>query len=103
VFGDAEDLFHYELVLEPSRRLVFYVNDELNRPLDARLLQGRWILNPADPSPMTGVFTSSEDGAYLFATLPNAQDAEHIHVQVEVLKDDQWVGMEFFIPSTREP
>ena len=98
-FGDAEDRFHYELLLREDAQVVFYVNDEFNQPLDVRALQGRWTLNPDQPRPITGAFTPSEDGAYFLAQLPPAQGAGAIHVEVAVLKDGQWVGMEFFLPA----
>lgn len=96
-FGDAEDLFHFELALEPSNRLVFYVNDESNHPLDVRILQARWTLNPDDPHPATGTFTASPDGASFSTTLPPIT-TNQAHVEVAVLKSTQWVAMEFFLP-----
>ena len=44
-FGDANDLYHYELVRSSDRRILLYVNDHYNRPLDTRALSGRWVLN----------------------------------------------------------
>ena len=99
-FGDAEDLFHFELVLEPSNRLLFYVNDALNRPLDVRTLQARWTLNPDAPSPLLGSFVPSPDGAYFSATLPPIT-TNQAHMEVAVLKGTQWVAMEFFLPVAR--
>ena len=96
-FGDAEDLYHYELLLGPNRQLIVYVNDDLNRPLDVRTLQARWTLNPDDPHPATGTFTASPDGAYFSATPPPIT-TNQAHVEVAVLKGTQWVAMEFFLP-----
>lgn len=96
-FGDADDLYHYELLLEPSHRLILYVNDEHNAPLDVRPLTGRWTLNPDAPSPVSGAFTPSEDGAYFFATLPSLE-SDPVHVKVAVLKGDVWAEMEFYLP-----
>ncbi len=99
-FGDADDLYHYEVLLKDQRQLVLYVHDELNRPLDVRGLKGQWALNPDDASPMGGSFTPSDDGAYFVAQLPPS-DAEVLHVEVAVLKGRQWVRMEFYLPTPR--
>jgi hypothetical protein len=99
-FGDADDIFHYELVLEESGRLIFYVNDESNHPLNVRTLTGRWILDPDAASPATGMFAPAEDGAYFLALLPLERwlQAEAIPVEVAVMKDGEWIGMEFHLP-----
>lgn len=96
-FGDADDLYHYEALLQPGPRLVIYVNDEHHRPLDVRVLQGRWTLDPDGGSPVTGVLSPSEDGAYFFAALP-PRPGELAHVKIAVLKGDVWAEMEFFLP-----
>lgn len=98
-FGDAEDLYHYELLLESPQRLVLYVNDELNHPLDTRTLQARYLLNPDGPAPVVGQFVPSHDGQYLLASLPSGA-SDSLHVKIEVLKDGQWVGLEFVLPMT---
>ena len=102
VFGDAEDQYHFELLLQPPTQLIFYVNDETNRPLDVRTLRARWTLNPDDPHPVTGTFTASSDGASFSATLPLLNTPE-AHVEVAVLKGTQWVSMEFFLPVSSSP
>lgn len=103
-FGDADDIFHYELVLEPSGRLRFYVNDAHNTPLDVRTLQGRWIVNPGQPISVHGVFSPSVDGACFTAELPLAVVPEGpIPVEVGVQKDAQWVSMEFQLPRPSGP
>ena len=100
-FGDADDLYHYEVLLESSNRLILYVNDEHNAPLDARSLTGHWTLNPDAPSPISGAFTPSEDGTYLFATLPSLE-SDPVHVKVAVLKEDVWAEMEFYLPQPKD-
>jgi hypothetical protein len=98
-FGDADDQYHYELVLEPSGRLQFYVSDEYHRPLDVRALQGRWTLNPGAPISLSGVFTPAADGGQFTAELPLAvAPAGAVQVEVAVLKAGQWVAMEFQLP-----
>ncbi len=97
-FGDANDLYHYELVSGPKNQFFLYVNDHLNRPMDVRGLQGRWILNPDGPTPLTGFFTPSEGGTFFMGELPPLHSSYPLHVKVEVLKKGQWVGMEFFLP-----
>jgi len=99
-FGDADDLYHYEVLLDAPHQLRLYVNDEHNRPLNTRLLQGRWTLDPDDPSPRTGTFTSSIDGAYFVAPLPPLT-ADPVHVEVAVLKGTIWAKMEFYLPAPR--
>jgi len=101
-FGDADDLYHYEVLLQDERQLVLYVNDELNRPLSVRGLKGQWTLNPGGDSPMRGSFTPSPDGAYFLAQLPST-DADPLHVEVAVLKGRQWVRMEFYLPVLPSP
>jgi len=103
LFGDAEDLYHYEVVLESVNRLILYVNDELNQPLDVRTLKGRWTLNPDSQTPTTGPLAASEDGSQFVARLPAESNTTSLHVLVEVLKDGQWVGMEFVLPREAPP
>ena len=99
LFGDADDLYHYEVLLNERGQLVLYVNDGLNRPMSVRSLQGRWTLNPDDRSPKTGTFHPSADGTYFVADLPEGlANPESLHVEVEVLKGRQWVSMEFYVP-----
>ncbi len=103
-FGDADDVYHYEVLLEAPNRLVLYVNDEHNQPLDTRSLKGRWTLNPDEPAPVSGDFAPAEGGAYLVATLPPLDDPHPkdvgagVHVEVAVQKDGVWAEMEFFLP-----
>lgn len=102
-FGDAEDLYHYELLVEPPDRLILYVNDEHNQPLDTQALQARWKLNPDDEEPIPGDFVPAEDGSRFLAVLPPQDMLQPIHLEIEVLKDSQWVGMEFFLmPGTAQ-
>ena len=100
-FGDADDQDHYELVLEPSGRLQFYVSDEHNQPLDVRALQGRWTLNPGTDISLSGAFTPSADGGQFTADLPIAVvPAGAIQLEVAVQKAGQWVAMEFQLPRS---
>lgn len=96
-FGDADDLYHYEVVLDASRQLRLYVNDERNRPLNVQRLQGRWTLDPDRPSPLRGTFAPSVDGGYFLATLPPIT-TDPIQLEVAVLKGKLWVTMEFSLP-----
>ena len=98
-FGDADDLYHYEALLERPHRLILYVNDEHNQPLDVRPLTGRWTLDPDGSNPTTGAFRPEDSGRYFFADLPLSAGPEPIHVKVEVLKGDTWAAMEFFLPT----
>ena len=96
-FGDADDLYHYEILLDAPGTLRLYVNDEHNRPLNTKLLHGRWTVDPDSPAPRTGAFTPSIDGGYLTAPLP-ALSGDDVHVEVAVLKDSRWAAMEFDLP-----
>jgi len=98
-FGDADDLYHYEVLFEGSR-VILYVNDELNRPLDVLPLEGRWVLNPDDPVPVTGTFDAEDSGRYFYSDLPIETDAPSAHLKVEVLKDGIWAPLEFFLPRS---
>ncbi len=101
-FGDANDIYHYELVPESDDRLVLYVNDHLNKPMDTRSLNGRWILNPDDPKPLTGFFTPSPDGSFLIGQLPKKMAKNETHILVSVLKNNNWADMEFYLPPTSQ-
>ena len=96
-FGDADDLYHYEVLLKPGNRIVLYVNDEHNHPLNTSELQGRWTLNPDSETPTEGVFTSQEEGIYLMADLPSIS-SDTVHIEVAVLKEETWARMEFYLP-----
>ena len=98
LFGDADDLYHYEVLLDAPHRLRLYVNDERNRPLNVRLLQGRWTLDPDGPSPAGGAFTPAIDGAYFSAELPPLA-SDPVHIEVAVLKGTVWAAMEFDLPA----
>lgn len=98
-FGDADDLYHYEVLLNGQRQLVLYVNDSLNRPMSVRGLKGEWRLNPDEPSSIRGAFHPSSDGAYFVAELP-PHHADPLHVEVAVLKGRVWVRMEFSLPAS---
>lgn len=97
-FGDADDLYHYEVLLNGPRQLILYVNDDLNRPLDVRTLRGEWRLNPDEPAEIRGTFRPTNDGAYFIAALP-ATAVNPLHVEVAVLKGHVWARMEFYIPA----
>ena len=96
-FGDADDVYHYEVLLDPPRRLRLYVNDEHNQPLDVRSLEGRWTLEPDGDAPTRGPFTPSPDGAGFLADL-SPPSGDPVHVEVAVRKDDVGAPMEFFLP-----
>ena len=99
-FGDADDLYHYEVLLDSPRQLRLYVNDERNRPLNTKFLQGRWTLDPDGPAPRRGTFTPTIDGAYLTAPLPPGL-GDPVHLEVSVLKGTTWAPMEFYLPHPR--
>lgn len=93
VLGDADDQYHYEVLIEDDE-LRAYVNDERNQPLDARRLTGRWIHITPEGDETTYPFRPSADGAYFIGTIP--PDVGMILIcRIEVLKGAEWVGMEF--------
>ena len=96
-FGDADDLYHYELLLDAPHQLRLYVNDSQNRPLNVRPLEGQWTLNPDRPDAVTGPFLPSIDGAYFLGQLPPVL-SDPVHVEVAVLKGRLWAKMEFELP-----
>ena len=99
MFGDADDLYHYEAVRTRDQRLILYVMDDESRPLDARTLTGRWTVHPDSTTPIAGAFESEPRGAFLVAPLPSAIGTEDpLAVKVEVRKGESWVGMEFALP-----
>ncbi|MBI3322415.1 MAG: ZIP family metal transporter [Candidatus Omnitrophica bacterium] len=103
LFGDANDLYHYEVVRPAGGgQVLLYVNDHQNRPMDTRTLTGRWVLDPDSAKPLTGPFVSSENGAYLVASLPEQTKRSAAHLKVEVLKGSDWAPMEFYLPISSQ-
>lgn len=98
LFGDADDLYHYEVLLNDGGQLMLYVNDELNRPMDVRGLEGQWTINPDSAAPVSGAFAPSQDGAYLIAQLPPSA-IDPLHIKVAVRKGALWAPLEFFVPQ----
>ena len=96
-FGDADDLYHYEVLLQPGHGLILYVNDDHNRPLNVRGLHGRWTVNADSEHPANGTFTPSPDGAYFLAELPPLA-GDTLQLTVAVLKGDTWAELEFTLP-----
>ncbi len=101
LFGDANDLYHYELLLDAPAQVRLYVNDERNRPLNTHLLHGRWEMFPGTPEAVSGTLTSSVDGGYFLAPLPKNLPAS-FPVEVSVQKGQLWAAMEFevSVPSS---
>lgn len=100
LFGDADDVYHYEVLLNDKQQLVLYVNDAWNRPLNVRDLAGRFRLDPDSKKPKEGSFSASPDGAYLIGNLPPTQ-SDPVHVEVSVRKGQIWAPMEFYIPHPK--
>ena len=96
-FGDADDRYHYEVLIQSGNRLILYVNDDHNRPLDVRNLHGRWTVNPDSEHPSSGTFAPSPDGAYFLADLPPLT-GDTLQLTVAVLKGDTWAELEFALP-----
>ncbi len=96
-FGDAGDLYHYELVLESNGMVKLYLYDEEVKPLKVTGIPARWTLNPDAGKEPKGKFQESEDGAYFWAKLPDLKEP-NIHILIEAEKKGQWVPMEFYLP-----
>jgi hypothetical protein len=101
LFGDADDQYHYEVLLNPRGELVLYLNDDENQPLDTRKHQARWQLNPDQNGP-AGDFKPSADGAFFSAVLPDT-GGKKPYVEVSALKDGQWMAMEFDLAGGAVP
>jgi hypothetical protein len=101
LFGDASDIYHYELVRQADGQLILYVNDHHNRPQDARLLQARWVTNPDGPKPIAGSFAPSPDGAFFHAQLPS-DSSSPLAVKIGVLKGKEWAEMEFVLEFSED-
>lgn len=100
-FGDAGDLYHYELVVEEAQQLRLYVYDENVRPLKVGSLPARWTLLAEDSSPEgSGRFAASAAGEFFWMTFKRPA-AEVLHILVEVEKHGQWVPMEFYVPVSQ--
>ncbi|MCM8811788.1 MAG: hypothetical protein NC910_01880 [Candidatus Omnitrophica bacterium] len=97
-FGDADDLYHYELLRENGGVLILYVNDEENAPLDTKKLRSRWIANGGSLQTKQGEFLPEADGSRFVATIPDATDAQPLDVIVAVEKEGVWAEMEFSLP-----
>lgn len=100
MFGDADDRYHYEVLRDAQNRLVVYVGDAQNRPLDARRLEGRYRLNPDDPAGVSAPLTASADGATLRSPTLLIPAGEPVAVLIEVRQGRDWVGVEFHLPPT---
>jgi len=98
LFGDADDLYHYELVFDAPNQLRLYVNDERNRPLNTRALQGRWEIFPGTAEAVSGAFVSSIDGGYFLAALPKTLPGS-FPVEISVQKGQLWAAMEFAVSA----
>ncbi len=98
-FGDANDLYHYEIVRTTENEVALYVNDHYNQPMDTRTVSARWILNPGEAGTLTGFFTPTAGGSRLTAMLPASRTKGPLHITVSVLKGDQWADMEFYLPE----
>ena len=101
-FGDANDIYHYELLRGSGNRLILYVNDHENRPTDARTLQGRWTLDPDGQNPVTGPFEPSPGGEFLMSPLPDRSRGSPVQIKVEVRRGSEWAGMDFYLPPSSE-
>jgi len=102
-FGDADDIFHYELVLEDGNQLTFYVSSDHNEPINVAKMHARWTADPGESREPFGFFHPTEDGSAFKTELPWIE-AGYYDLDVAVAKDQGWVAMEFQIPRwTKKP
>ena len=100
-FGDAGDLYHYELVVEQPEHLKLYLYDEKVKPLKVDGLPARWTLLGDDSTAQeTGRFAASRDGEFFWTTFRKPA-SEILHILVEVEKKNVWVPMEFYVPVSQ--
>jgi hypothetical protein len=96
-FGDADDIYHYELLVDPSGLIVLYVNDELNQPLNVRDLEARLTIDPDGEAPAVLALRPIVGGEFFFVQVKEPF-GNFLHVEVAVKKSGAWIAMEFPIP-----
>ena len=96
-FGDAGNLYHYEVVLDPHRTVRLYLYDETAQPMKVTGIPARWTLSPDDSDPVRGEFQEGKQGEFYRAEVPRPVGSV-LHLKVEARRKEEWVPMEFFIP-----
>lgn len=96
-FGDAGNLYHYEVVLESDRAVRLYLYDEEAKPMKVTGIPARWTVSPDDPNPVRGEFREGEQGEFYEAEVPRPA-SPLLHLKVEARRKGDWVPLEFFIP-----
>lgn len=101
LFGDAGDIYHYELIMGKDGLLKLYLYDEEVLPMRVTGIPARWAICPQDANPFKGNFSESENGDYYWVKFPQTT-SEIVHVLVEVDKNGEWIPMEFPIPLEKK-
>ncbi len=99
-FGDAGNLYHYEVLLEEGRGLKLYLYDEEARPMKVTKVPARWTISPDGENPVQGPFQEGEEGEFYRGELP-ANGAGDLHLLIEVEKAGKWVPLEFYLPEKK--
>lgn len=96
-FGDAGNIYHYELLMVNQNLLHFFLYDSEAEPMKVTNIEARWTLSPDSENPVQGEFKAVPSDEYYESELP-VSGSDPIHILVEVDKNGSWVPMEFFIP-----
>lgn len=96
-FGDASDVYHYEVLLDGQRDVRVYVYDEKAMPIpNITNIKTRWTLNPDAEHPLTGPLSLSEDKKYFVLDLPPLTSSV-VSVKIEAEKNEKWWPVEFLL------
>lgn len=98
-FGDAANIYHYELLTDFTDEIKLYLYDEEARPLLVHGLPARYTIYDPEQKPLfIGPFKESERGDFYMTPFPSVP-LELLHILIEVKKNDEWVPYEFLIPK----
>lgn len=96
-FGDASDMYHYEVLWDDKGDVRVYIYDgEANPIMDISHMEVRWTLNPDAEYPLTGVLALSEDKNFFVLDLPQLTSS-NISVKIEAEKEGRWWPVEFLL------
>lgn len=96
-FGDASDMYHYEVLLNDDKDIIVYMYDgKARRIKDITSMEVRWTLNPNSEYPLKGVLKLSRDNGYFILDLPEIS-SKYVEVKIEAEKDGKWWPVEFLL------
>lgn len=98
-FGDASDMYHYEVLLDEKGDVIVYMYDgKARRISDIRNMEVRWTLNPDSEYPLKGVLDLASNQEYFMLDLPRST-SEHVSIKIEAEKDGKWWPVEFLLEA----